>query len=297
MGWDNDQEESVRRYNALMSNLLEAARRDPAPDMAFRPLLIGVTWPSVWGWASWFDLGQLAYKLFGYGIKADDADEIGYTLANYLLNGLALDMKAAFADRAPLRVVAFGHSFGARLMSRALFSDGLLRPDLENRTDTQSVDLYVSLQGAFSINRFIEGQGEEGWPYAEFARRPTAILLTTSANDTANPLAFWISRAEHTGGWRGLEKARTQPDIFAIYQDAIDCIDLGSRKQIVVVDAASFVKDHNDVLDLEMGELMWSAIRCFAPTGPAPTAIAAPASAIAPAAGPGSPRSATAPSD
>jgi hypothetical protein len=295
MGWDNDQEESVRRYNALLSSLLEAARRDPAPDMGFRPLLIGVTWPSVWGWASWFDLGQLVYKLFGYGIKADDADEIGYTLANYLLNGLALDMKAALADRAPFRVVAFGHSFGARLMSRALFSDALLRPDLENRTAAQSVDLFVSLQGAFSINRFIEREGEEGSPYAEFAERQTAILLTTSANDTANPIAYWITQAEHTGGWRGLKKARTVPGVFAISRGAIDCAAIRGQKKIVVVDAESFVQDHNDVLDLEMGELMWSAIRCFAPTGPAPTAIAAPVSAIAPAAGPGRP--ATEPSE
>jgi hypothetical protein len=292
MGWDNDQLESVRRYSSTLSNVFEAARRDPGEPMRFRPLLVGITWPSVWGWASWFDFGQLAYKLAGYGNKADDADEVGYTIFNYLLNGLALDLKADLEERAPLRVVTFGHSFGGRVVSRALFSDHLLRDELRGSGPRPPIDLFVGLQPAFSINRFIQrcadaqGHhcGEEGSPYAGYADQRARIVLTTSVEDGANPLAWYLTRAEHVGGKRGLETARRyelkdgQIDgIFRIldYEDAGQqlansetCARLRHGSDVIMVDASSFVFDHNDVLDLEAGELMWTAIRCFAPTLP-----------------------------
>lgn len=271
MGWDNDQVESVRRYGATLSNVAEAARREGG---AFRPLFIGITWPSVWGWASWFDLGQLAYKLIGYGNKADDADEVGYTIVNYLVNGLARSLDGP--SRIP--IVAFGHSFGGRAVSRGLFSDALLRPAFKGPARAP-VRLFVGLQPAFSINRFIracqdrpEGHcGNEGTPYEDFKAGP-GIVITTSEHDTANPLAWFLTRARHAGGRLGLDRAREHPAIFEILDhekeaqrlsDAATCGRLRSRERVVMVDARSFVFDHNDVLDLEAGELMWSAIRCF----------------------------------
>jgi hypothetical protein len=276
MGWDNDQVESVRRYGATLSVLAEAARRQQAP---FQPLVIGITWPSVWGWASWFDFGQLAYKLGGYGNKADDADEIGYTIFNYLLNGLARNVVME-AGQPNLPIVALGHSFGGRVVSRALFSDDLLRPALKEGRRAP-VTVFIGLQPAFSINRFIrncpdrEGQhcGDEGSPYADLKKPGSGIVITTSEHDTANPLAWFLTRARHAGGWRGLARAREHPALFEfldgddpttrLREDAT-CQRVRTRERVVMVDAKAFVLDHNDVLDIEMGELMWSAIRCFA---------------------------------
>ena len=275
MGWDNDQVESVRRYSATLSVLAEAARRQGA---TFRPLVIGITWPSVWGWASWFDFGQLVYKLVGYGNKADDADEVGYTIFNYLLNGLARNVVME-AGQPNLPIVALGHSFGGRVVSRALFSDDLLRPDLKEGRRAP-VTVFIGLQPAFSINRFIrdcpdrDGRhcGNEGSPYADIKKPDSGIVITTSEHDTANPIAWFLTQARHAGGWRGLVRAREHSSIFefldgddptAQLNNAATCQKLRRREHVAIVDAKSFVFNHNDVLDLEMGELMWSAIRCF----------------------------------
>jgi hypothetical protein len=237
----------------------------------------------VWGWASWFDLGQLAYKLFGYGNKADDADEVGYTIFNYLLNGLARGA-AQGVDGSRIPIIALGHSFGGRLVSRALFSDHLLKSAY--RTDAPQVDLFIGLQAAFSINRFIrrcpdhdreKHCGNEGSPYESYVTRKTTVILTTSEHDTANPLAWFLTRARHAGGGRGLKRAReheltpNRPDgVFHILSDAKPtvlaerCGELQRRPPtVIVVDAKPFVFDHNDVLDLETGELIWGAMRCF----------------------------------
>ena len=269
MGWDNDQPESVRRYNAIIGQLIEQARRDTDAVAPFNPLVVGITWPSVWGWQSWFNLRQLAYKLFGYANKSDDADEIGYTYANWLVNRLGLQLRAAFADTQPrLRVVAVGHSFGARIMSRAVFSRALLENDPH---PTQSVDLLAGLQGAFSANRFIPGAGNEGYPYAGLPGMAGRVLMTTSDNDKANPLAYYLSRAVHIGGKRGLDVARdpAHADIFHIpttRAPRLDAAACAARDQVIVVDASDYVHDHNDVLTPEIGALLWSAIQCDAPT-------------------------------
>lgn len=264
MGWDNDQTESVRRYNAIVSHVLEQSRRDGAPPATFNPLVIGITWPSVWGWDSPFDLLQLFYKLFGYGNKANDADEIGYTYANWLVNKLALDLRQAYAERTPpLRVIVFGHSFGARMVSRAVFSRTLLR---ESSAPDQHVDLLVGLQGAFSVHRFLPEKGNEGWPYADFPASRALVVMTWSDGDRANPLAYLLTRSPHIGGKRGYRVAAANHSIFNnVDVQAVDdtlCRDIVSGEQVVLVNASTFVSDHNDILNMTTGRLFWSAIRC-----------------------------------
>ncbi len=47
MGWNTDQEEAVRNFNSVAKNVKLAAGKE-----AFRPLFIGLTWPSKWA-ADW----------------------------------------------------------------------------------------------------------------------------------------------------------------------------------------------------------------------------------------------------
>ena len=109
-------------------------------------------------------------KFIGYPNKADDADEIGYTIMNLLLNEVIADIKSA-PDYSGVPVVVFGHSFGGRLTSRAVYSAKHLRE--ERRPAKPTVDVYVGLQPAFSVSRFIKARGREGAPYlhGECARR------------------------------------------------------------------------------------------------------------------------------
>ncbi len=278
MGWDNDQVESIQHYNAIVGNLIAAARRAGDSGQKFSPLLVGVTWPSVWGWPSWFDLGALIYKLFSYGVKADDADEIGVTLANWLVNELGTDAKKYAADvNAPLKVVALGHSFGARLISRAVFSNQLLRDNKTGRAGSP-VDLLIGLQGAFSVNRFIIGQGNEGAPYAAFrdyTKSGLRVVMTWSTKDTANPLSTYISGSPHIGGELGYKEA-TEKTRSGEAKGVFQFVSIGSdvmlkpdmiqdTSRIIYVDASKFVDDHNDILDHQIGRFLWSTFDLLAP--------------------------------
>lgn len=267
MGWDNDQIESLNRYNAIIGNLITAARTDSDQNVQFNPLFIGMTWPSVWGWQSWFDLAQLAYKVFGYGNKANDADEIGYTLANWLVNDLALGVKVRSREEGhPLKIVVFGHSFGSRITSRAMFSRDLFKNGAP--FPEEKVDLLIGLQGAFSANRFIPGEGEEGSPYRDFAQIKTPIIMSWSENDKANPLAYWITRAPLIGGYRGYQTAVEKGQEIFEQIDAKGivpqhCGRLRRGDRVFMVDASGYVEDHGDVLDIQMGKLMWLATKCI----------------------------------
>ena len=290
MGWDNDQVESVRRYNALLGNTIAEARKPgDAAGRAFNPLFIGVTWPSVWGVDGFFDVAKLAAKLLGYGVKADDADEVGYTYVNWLINDLALDAKARNPE---LKVVVLGHSFGSRITSRATFSGHLLKRN-PTAQDPQHVDLLVGLQAAFSANRFIGsdqfdeepselpdpncvacGPGLEGAPYADLEDFDGSVVMTWSEHDGANPLAYIISRAAHMGGDLGYEEAkkdRAKPFfqlVDGVGEDGVlppDACSDADRQKVQMVDASNFILDHNDMLDSATGRFLWSAIKCHAP--------------------------------
>ncbi len=160
-------------------------------------------------------------------------------------------------------VVVIGHSFGARLFSRALFS----KNNIKNLAQSKSfVDVFIALQGAFSVNRFIENNGKEGWPYAEFNQLNTDIVLTSSEKDFANGAAFF-KRTPLIGGKYGLEIAKetANSNIFYTVQwsskknSLISELSISNNK-VIVIDATSIVDDHNDILDDEMGELIWSIL-------------------------------------
>lgn len=275
MGWNNDQEESILRYN-LIVNMLEQERG----DRAFRPIVIGVTWPSVWlsGSESWLmkNIGHIS-SVFN---KANDADEIAYTLLGNLLYKHILPVKAQLNKKIP--VVLIGHSYGARLISRTLFSDAHQKNIPQCNED---VDLMFGLQPAFSANRFIDGNGLEGSPFSNFNERRTRIILTTSKHDTANPLAFWSRHIGGTFGWNQANDYSQMSEQKVFYTTVWDkdmkefkpslpdTDNTGIHKLVVMVNAESIVKKdtdvgtrgelvsgHNDILDDEMAQLIWAGM-------------------------------------
>ena len=76
-------------------------------------------------------LGRLRFfaHMLSYSTKADDADEIGLTLVNYLMHDVILAAVGEVNEEEGLDVktVAVGHSLGSRIQTRALFSKGFLR--------------------------------------------------------------------------------------------------------------------------------------------------------------------------
>ncbi|KKO18593.1 MAG: hypothetical protein DCC43_09875 [Candidatus Brocadia sp.] len=213
MGWNTDQQESVRNYNSLFSQIIKA-HTEGAP---FRPLFIGISWPSEW--RSQFLGGFIS--AISYGAKADDADEVGLMWVNKILWNILAPLKRA--KRIPLIVV--GHSFGARVVTRAVFSNGLIDIPAGEKglpavsEAAEDIDLVVGLQGAFSIRRFIPEDGKEGSPYGDFARNRYAkkFVFTWSEHDFANPIAKFFTGASHIGGRYGHEVSLDHQDIFNHY--------------------------------------------------------------------------------
>jgi pimeloyl-ACP methyl ester carboxylesterase len=199
MGWNTVQDEAIRNFNDLAGNLVEASLESESArttqngkrNIAFRPLVIGVTWPSFW------NKGVL--NVLSYASKAHDADELGISWMNLLINRLLPDAMKATGLEVP--VILIGHSFGARVVTRtASASPALIGSD--DRQDGplfSGANLVIGLQGAVSINRFwpaIEGTppGDEGAPLREFNKlKNTKFVLTASSHDTAagGPL-FWF---------------------------------------------------------------------------------------------------------
>ena len=258
MGWNNDQFESIYRYNRIIKNITNVKG-----NSTFKPLVIGITWPSAWftiedSWVKKKVIGHLG----SYTNKSDDADEIGYTIINWLINyQLPLIQKNVGSENFP-KVIALGHSMGARVLSRAIFSQSHLKDIPTN--SIHIVDMFIGLQGAFSARRFVEKDSGEGAPYRDYTSLPTTkIILTSSKNDTANSSAFW---SKHVGGENGLNYMNDHSDIFLVldwskeHDQISDAIrDYDKNKKIITLNVEGIVTGddaHNDILDIDMAKLI-----------------------------------------
>ncbi len=269
MGWHNDQYEAVYRYNRIVEELVKKTE-DPG---LFKPYVVGITWPSAWASNMNDWIIEKAGHLFSYGNKTNDADEIGFTVSNYLLRNVILNAVSAVNNRTDqkIKTVGIGHSLGARIISRSVFSRAFLKNDESNGTQ---LDMLIGLQGAFSVNRFLDGEGKEDWPYADMSGISTKIVLTASYNDKGNPIAKFITGAAHVGGKFGLDKAK-DAKFKCVFETAVwpeeaarletslsggDC----NPNEPVIVDASSIIEGknaHNDILDSKMAELIWFCIK------------------------------------
>lgn len=220
MGWNTSQDEAIRNFNDIVGNMMDAAEDMPFSrrfeehsgkgQKPFRPLVLGVTWPSYWNTSK--------LNIFSYFDKADDADELGLTWLNVLVNRtIPLVVAQAQKDRngnaasgSKLRIVLIGHSFGARAAMRALFSGPVLDPPaikvaagaVGASVPNPMVDLAVGLQGAVSVNRFMQDRSSEGAPYRDFAHIGTKIVLTASDKDEATNAPFWYEPSGSARTWK-----------------------------------------------------------------------------------------------
>ncbi len=266
LGWHVDQVEAIHTYNLMLRNLCDQSRGQ------FRPLVVGITWPSAWLQGLIQPLDLFGHVL-SYFDKAKDADAIGATLVSYLLHDILLE------ESNPLPVIAIGHSMGARMLSRAYFSGR----NLVAMKRHKKLDLLVCLQGAFSANRFLLSDTDEGHPYSTFADKRAQIVLTTSTLDLANAAARILTSFPNVGGQYGLGVAEEHPDIFRILRwnnhsgkgtlPTKDEIFPTGKKKILMIDAESIVRGgagglngkkvgpHNDFVDAEMSRLLWTLIK------------------------------------
>lgn len=275
MGWNTPQSEAIRNFNDLSANLMEASRKSTMP---FHPLFIGVTWPSLW-----------SVSAVSYPNKASDADELGMTWLNVLLNDVLFKVKARAPKNnhgVPLKIVAIGHSFGARATSRAVFSSPLLVANKADDKPKTSVDLMVLLEGAFSMNRFSKDNGVEGSPYRDYATLGgLKTVLTSSEHDGAVSTGFW---APFAGSSKSFEKSCSSNDPSAakvhcvpavhaatacpekLRDLAIDVPGLNDANRLYYVDASNMIScnapgtgggAHSDIYRPVMGQFIFNLIQ------------------------------------
>lgn len=250
-GWNNYQDMSIETYHKWLSYTRNAANEDSMGDR-FRPFFIGLTWPSRW-----------PLPLASFFNKANDADELGMThicalLWKYLIPALRSD---------GIPVITIGHSFGARVMSRANHSRFMHKGwDMSTQ-----VDLAIEFQGAYPITRFCEKTGSNGGLY-------TADVPIKKHVMTCSKFDHAIKQAFHSKGYIGnnksirkLKRNTTALESFAFGE--VDNngmpIDLTAQKSKILLDAKSIIYEkssflvgaHGDVRNRETGRLMWEFIK------------------------------------
>lgn len=249
MGWNTDQEEAVRNFNSIVKNIHNAA-----PENKFNPLVIGITWPSLWK----------NFKGASFGVKANDADEIGLSWLGAILHESLNDL--------PLNIplVVIGHSFGARATSvGACIGNAISRNNTE--LTRNNIDLLINLQGAYSINRFYPEKGFKKIKYPNKCINVKNIILTSSVNDTAMDTAFF---APMVGDEKSFNEYCTSENnaLFDCRQansDGSSNITQESSHHITYINADNLISfnaylsggnAHSDIYRAEMGTLLWEII-------------------------------------
>jgi hypothetical protein len=172
--------------------------------------------------------------------------------------------------------VVIGHSFGARAATRAVFSAPLV-----SSSSTPVVDLLVSLQGAYSYQRYLGGdsessEGREGAPYRDFASQAGQVVLTASRHDSAVTAA--LHAPYFVGSHQAFTNARTGPGAERFLHTGLDAngrIDglVCDKSRVIWIDASSIINGnhpgtsggaHSVIYTREAGQLMFDLIKACA---------------------------------
>jgi hypothetical protein len=185
MGWNNDQQKALVSINSMIGQMTAEAAESDRP---FHPLIIGVTWPSMWLTGEWLPVPSQAVVLASLLNKANDADMIGRDLVRPMICK-SLIARAKANKLIPL--VMIGHSFGARILVEALrqTDEGPCLDSEQKVFAFKPDDRLILLEGAFDISRLY---GPHGWALDVQKLR---VTLTASEHDQATSSAFWGSYA------------------------------------------------------------------------------------------------------
>lgn len=254
MGWNTDQEEAFRNFRSIVSIIKQAGKDD------FNPLFIGVTWPSMWD-SSWLDP---LFKAASYPVKATDADEVGFSWLGAVIHDSLNNLK----NKKPLIVI--GHSFGARTTSMATCVGPAITEDgkliARNR-----IDLLVSLQGAYSINRFYEDLGIEKIIYPGYCDNAEKVVMTSSFHDKAVDTGFWVPTVGDEGTYEKYCNDKKRDAIGCAHVLESGEVQYGNvgDKHILYLRADDLIYynapgtgggAHSDIYRKKMGAMLWDLI-------------------------------------
>ena len=259
MGWNTDQEEAIRNFNSVAKNVRLAA--DKAGAKNFKPLFIGITWPSKWA-ADWI---TPIITLFSYGNKADDADEVGFGWLGVLLH----DTLRGVPKNLP--IVVLGHSFGARVSSMGVcMGPAVVKKKGDSLLPRHTIPLLISLQGAYSMNRYYENQGREGIFYPESCKHAKHVVLTASIHDEAMDNKSFVPFVGNETTYQDYcdKKKESEFDCVTVSSGGVVTLP-NSQKHKTYINADDLIKynaygsgglAHSDIYRKEMGTMLWNVI-------------------------------------
>ncbi|MDZ7813615.1 MAG: alpha/beta hydrolase [Ideonella sp.] len=280
MGWNTVQTEAMQNFASITRNLQAAA-----PDKAnFRPYIIGFTWPSQWDNPF---LGSVLVRPSSLLNKANDADEFaaGWLSASIRYAVLPALAETAVRGQRP-KLIAIGHSFGARALSHAICRGTVLKPGEGGLNDPPlaagAVDALISLQGAYSLNRLrASGAGPSSLAYAPGCPAAARLVFTASRHDSAAEGAAKIPGPLWAGSmksWLRLQQDGSHLDdgsrmtlctAQADGQLGQGC-DLTPQTRMLYVNASELIKyqsfgtgggAHSDIYRPETGRFLWNVLR------------------------------------
>lgn len=246
MGWNTDQQEAVRNFNSLFSKILDNSNKE---DVNFKPLFIGFTWPSQW-----------PIPVISIFNKANDADEIGMKWFNFLLHDKLLNVK----NKLNFKTVVLGHSFGARLTSRAVMSADMLA------NQSKPVDLLINLESAYSIHRYSKNRGNKGInEYYHWDKYVNNVALVLSEHDKATSVPFWTTYAGEKSAKHEVTKNAEDYNNIEV-KNYVPGLKFNKKKQFLLIDASSIVrmnaynkggKAHSDIYNTQVATMLWGLIK------------------------------------
>lgn len=260
MGLDTAQEESIRNYKSIISSIKRNA------GDAFRPLFVGITWPSFFA-NRWLDP---LWEAAAYTPIADRADILGLSWLGVILN----DVISPLGDRIRITIVA--HSFGARAATMSLCVGAALQRNkgpavlLDNNTKVHD---FVALAPAFSLLRFSAKEHffYENIYYRDYCPKINRFVFTSSSNDGAYAPVIW---ADMGGDHAVREKFCTTAQ-----RVTVSCVPATREGLITGYDASAKIsyldtsalmrygvpgtdgKAHSDIYRPEIGRLIWTVIK------------------------------------
>ncbi len=251
-GWQNDQQHSLETYNNWLKFIAQSAQQESSSNN-FKPLFLGITWPSKWN-----------FPVISVFNKANDADELGMTHINYLIWNEITPIVARLETKIP--IITIGHSFGARLISRANHSRFMLTSDPTNSTE---IDLEIDLQGAYPVSRFLTKEGNNGGLYT-VDNRVKRHAITTSRFDRAVKYSLWSTYVGNNSSTEKIAADKSSPTFGFAKTDndgRLLNFPLNHKKVTINADAIinqsmnAFTRAHGDVSDQQAGCFIWELIK------------------------------------
>ncbi len=263
MGWNTDQIEAVRNINSIVGNLVLSSPQGREPIV---PLVIGVTWPSMWV----SSLADHVVKFASFPTKADDADELGLTWLGVLLHQTLPNAKAESSGKKDIPSLVIGHSFGSRASMVGACVGPVIYNDKPVR-DLSNLDYVINFQGAFLSEQLLK-PGANQMYFAGGCKHAKNIVLTSSKKDKANSIPSYIPG---WGYYAGDDRSFRTYCVDAKSQIPIQCttarLDGGwdapprTPSNILLINADALITDgafgtgggaHSDIYRREHGKLM-----------------------------------------